>query len=99
MPIMGLWWTAWLFRLQEDHGDVAVVFCVPDVVPNADWTPSPEHACGMGRCASKLSRNWKHERQHAYVEELERNLEMQVQLEAALDAGNINMACFAYEVE
>mmetsp|Transcript_418 Transcript_418/g.1002 ORF Transcript_418/g.1002 Transcript_418/m.1002 type:complete len:905 (+) Transcript_418:594-3308(+) len=77
-----------------DHGSITVVFRIPDVVPNVDWTPSPEHVCGMGRCASRLSLTWKHERQLAYVEELERNLEMLVQLEAALDAGNIDTACF-----
>eukprot|EP00983_Pelagomonas_calceolata_P065747 1148714-Pelagomonas_calceolata.AAC.1 len=75
-----------------DHGSIAVVFRVPDVVPNADWTPSPEHVCGMGRCASKLSLTWRHERQLTYVEELERNLEMLVQLEDALEAGNIDTA-------
>eukprot|EP00983_Pelagomonas_calceolata_P124088 1161071-Pelagomonas_calceolata.AAC.11 len=36
----------------------------------------------------------KHEQQDAYVGELERNLEMPVQLEAALDAGNIETTCF-----
>eukprot|EP00983_Pelagomonas_calceolata_P055190 1144027-Pelagomonas_calceolata.AAC.2 len=38
-------------------------FHVPDVVPNADRTICPEHACGMssmGRCAGKLSSFWKH---------------------------------------
>eukprot|EP00983_Pelagomonas_calceolata_P000009 292-Pelagomonas_calceolata.AAC.1 len=51
-------------------------FRIPDVVPNVDWTPSPEHVCGMARCAGRLSSTWKHEWQLAYVEELERNLEM-----------------------
>eukprot|EP00983_Pelagomonas_calceolata_P039842 1137359-Pelagomonas_calceolata.AAC.2 len=77
-----------------DHGSITVVFRVPDVVPNVDWTPSPEHACGMGRCASRLSLIWKHEQQLVYVEELEKNLEMPVQLEVALEAGNIDTACF-----
>eukprot|EP00983_Pelagomonas_calceolata_P055995 1144406-Pelagomonas_calceolata.AAC.3 len=36
----------------------------------------------------------EHERQLAFVEELEKHLEMLVQLEAALDAGNIDTACF-----
>jgi len=77
-----------------DHGSISLVFNVPDAVQGADWIPSFEHVCGMGQCASKLSLIWKHERQSVYVEELERNLEMPVQLEAALEAGNIDTACF-----
>eukprot|EP00983_Pelagomonas_calceolata_P061116 1146677-Pelagomonas_calceolata.AAC.1 len=46
------------------------------------------------RCASKMSLLWKPELRPAYVNELERNLEMPVQLEAALEAGNVDTACF-----
>eukprot|EP00967_Tisochrysis_lutea_P000421 scaffold542_cov23-Tisochrysis_lutea.AAC.1 len=47
-------------------------------VPNVDWTlyPHHDHLCRMGRCASEMSLLWKPERQYAYVDELERNLEM-----------------------
>eukprot|EP00983_Pelagomonas_calceolata_P094294 1157872-Pelagomonas_calceolata.AAC.6 len=45
----------------KGYGNYTVVFRVPDAVPNADWTTSPEHACAV---------------------------------EAALDAGNKDTACF-----
>lgn len=77
-----------------DHGQIVVNFCVPDFVPSVDWNLYSQHVCGMGRCASKMNLHWKAERQVAYVEELERNLEMPLQLETALDAGSVDTACF-----
>lgn len=60
----------------------------------ADWEVGPEHVCGRGMCASKLALVWVPERQQAYVEQLEKNEEMQVQFEAAVDAGNVDTAAF-----
>ena len=60
----------------------------------ADWEDGPEHVCGRGMCASNLSLVWKPERQQAYVGQLEKNEEMQVQFEDAVDAGNVDTAAF-----
>ena len=73
-------------------------FCVPDVVQRVEWSPYPGHICGKDLCVSKFSLVWKPECLTAYVEELERNLEMPVQLEDALEAGNVDAACFCLRI-
>jgi len=45
-------------------------------------------------CAGKMSQVWMPERQQAYVEQLELNLELQMQFEAAIDARNVDSAAF-----
>jgi len=82
------------FLNLTDHGSITLSFNVPDFLPGVDWSTEPDHVCGRGVCASKLNLFWKQERQALYVDELEKNLEMPVQLEAALEAGNVDTACF-----
>ena len=84
------------FLNLTDHGSITLSFNVPDFLPGVDWSTEPDHVCGRGVCASKLNLFWKQERQALYVDELEKNLEMPVQLEAALEAGNVDTACFLF---
>ncbi len=60
----------------------------------ADWEVVHEHACGKGMCASKMSIVRMPERQQAYMEQLKKYKEMQVQFEAAIDTGNVDTAAF-----
>ncbi len=48
----------------------------------------------VGMCASRMSLVWMPERQQSYVEQLELNLELQMQFEAAIDARNVDTAAF-----
>jgi len=79
---------------SSDHCELSVFFRVKEAAEYADWEAAPDHTCGKGMCASKMSLVWMPERQQAYVEQLELNLELQMQFEAATDAGNVDTAAF-----
>ena len=79
---------------SSDHCELSLFFKVKEDAACADWEVGPEHVCGRGMCTSKLSLVWKPEQQQAYIEQLEKNEEMQVQFEDAVDAGNVDTAAF-----
>jgi len=57
---------------------------VKEAAECADWEAVPDNTCGKGMCASKMSLVWMPERQQAYVEQPELNLELQMQFEAPM---------------